>query len=396
MLVLLYGVVPGILFFPSTVLMGFSFGILQRAVHDDAGTTGYKVGVLQAVNLLGNIAGSLVTGLVLLDRIGTPGTFRLLMVIGLGFAALGLYHYGLRPALVAPAAVLLLLITGFPDNERFWARLHGLTGQPSVFVEDSSAVAAVGPEEGFGLRVSVNGKGQSNLPFGGVHSRLGAAPALVHDSPQRIAIIGLGSGDTAWAAGCRSDTQEIRVFEIAGSVETALASVRREGLQQLDAFLSDPRVEIEITDGRNALARDETLLYDVIEADAIRPHGAYSGNLYSVEFFELCARRLRPGGIMSAWAPTLRTYHTFTVAFPHVVELDGGEILLGSNEPIEITPDVWRHRLRRPDVIQYLGRTSGEVGRSLATARPARTGLIDTAPNFDLFPRDEFLTPPVR
>ena len=51
--------------------------------------------------------------------------------------------------------------------------------------------------------VFVNGMGQSVLPYGDIHTALGALPALVHPNPRDIAIIGLGSGDTVYAAASR-------------------------------------------------------------------------------------------------------------------------------------------------------------------------------------------------
>ena len=75
----LYFLLPLALFGVPTVLMGLSFGALQRAVQDDPATSGRKVGILQAANIAGCTAGSLATGLVLLERIGTAGTVRLLV-----------------------------------------------------------------------------------------------------------------------------------------------------------------------------------------------------------------------------------------------------------------------------------------------------------------------------
>ncbi len=69
-------------------------------------------------------------------------------------------------------------------------------------------------DEGGALRVSMNGKWQSWLPFGGIHSELGAVASLIHPDPQDICIIGLGSGDTAWAAACRTATKNVLVYEI--------------------------------------------------------------------------------------------------------------------------------------------------------------------------------------
>ena len=48
---------------PPTLLMGLSFPALQRAVQDDVRTSGRKVGLLQAANIAGCVAGSLLVGL---------------------------------------------------------------------------------------------------------------------------------------------------------------------------------------------------------------------------------------------------------------------------------------------------------------------------------------------
>ena len=98
-------------------------------------------------------------------------------------------------------------------------------------------------------------------------------------------------------------------------------------------LLSDRRVSVEAADGRQALARSERR-YDVIEVDALYLTSAGSGNLYSVEFFELCARRLKPGGLVCSQKPSRRVGLTFAEALPHV--LDFGNMVIGSNEEIPI------------------------------------------------------------
>lgn len=247
--------------------------------------------------------------------------------------------------------------------------------------------------------MATNGKGQSLLPFGGVHSKLGALPATLHPAPGRVAVIGLGSGDTAWAAACRPETRTLTVFEVCGIQLPLLGRLgARAGgeLPHLVNFLGDPRVRVAEADGRIALERGGRD-FDLIEADAIRPTGAYSGNLYSLEFFRLCASRLRPGGLMCSWSPTPRTRATFRAVFPHVVQLDNGVVLIGSNEPIRLDPDAWRARLSSGAVARYLGPDIlNECLGSLDTARtlpppdpPARADEVNT----DLFPRDEYQSP---
>ena len=148
---------------------------------------------------------------------------------------------------------------------------------------------------------------------------------MIHPAPEDVAIIGLGSGDTAWAAGVRPETRRIDIFEILRPLPRLLERIRGEPLPNLNALLGDPRMRIIMADGRNALMRSERR-YDVIEADALRPHSAYSGNLYSLEFFQAAGRRLKSGGLMCTWAPTRRTRRTFTQAFPYVLQLEFGTV----------------------------------------------------------------------
>jgi hypothetical protein len=212
-----------------------------------------------------------------------------------------------------------------------------------------------------------------------------------------IGIIGLGSGDTAWAAGCRSETRRLTVFEISGPQPRLLRRLAaRADLPQLRALLADPRLRLVAADGRAALTHGGDR-YDLLEADALWPEAAYSGNLYSVEFFRRCAARLKPGGILCTWAPTPRIYASFSRVFPHVMGTPSRDILLGSNAPFEDGVEVWQARLRRPEVTAYLGSsTVDEVGRLLEKLIPLnRRGFRHTGlqVNEDLYPRDEFLAP---
>jgi len=258
--------------------------------------------------------------------------------------------------------------------------------------EDATGVVGVTPLEGRSWRVWVGGRSNSTLPFGGVHSRLGAVAALALDRPAHVAIIGLGSGDTAWAAGVRRETRDITVLELCApqlGLLGRLAGVA--GLSHLDRFLQDPRLSVINADGRRELARRDRR-YDLIEADALFPESAYSGNLYSREFFALAASRLDRGGAMCTWAPSTRVYRTFCDAFPNVLEFDEGEILLGSPDPLPLDVERWAARARSTRTRWYLGEKIAEqVLASLQSARPAdRERYRARLANEDLFPRDEF------
>jgi hypothetical protein len=374
--------------------MGLSYPILQRAVQDDPATSGRKVGVLQAANIAGCVAGSLLVGLVALRWIGTSGTFRVLAVAGVAFALLGLRHPAHRRTFALLAVLLAAVAVAVPTERALWLRLHGTQDHASLTEEDATGVVALIPAHDR-WKVWAGGRSHSQLPFGGIHTTLGAAPALIHDAPREVAIVGLGSGDTASSAGCRLDVdQHVTVFELYAPEHRLLRALLSvpDPPPKLGRLLEDTRYRFRIADGRNALERDGRL-YDVIEADALWPTTPYSGNLYSLEFFRMCGRRLRPGGLVTTWAPTERVRSTFMTAFPHVIEIARAQILLGSLQPIAIDPERWHARAYDPATVAYLGgpRASAvwvEI-REAQAAAPARP----LAPNQDLFPRDEFQTP---
>jgi spermidine synthase len=387
----LYVLVPLALFFLPTVLMGFSFPVLQRAVHDEVRTTGRKVGLLQAANIFGCLAGSLLVGLVALSRLGSAETLRALVMVGLVFAVTGLRYYG--RAFVAPIAALCLLAALLPGNRRLWQRLHGVGAEARValFDEDATSVVAITPHGDQRLKLSINGRGNSIFPYGDIHTVLGAMPTILHPEPFEVAVIGLGSGDTAWAAACRPEVRRVTVFEISSPQPRILRRLVEvypsEPVRQL---INDPRITVRVADGRHALEAERDL-YDVIEIDAVPTETAGSGNLYSREFFTVAAKRLRPRGLMCSWAPTARASETFRTVVPYVLSNASGTVLIGSNQRLTVDIVTWRARLAAAE--GYLGkRRSRDVSAALEglllAPPPSSTDL-----NGDLSPKDEFGVP---
>ena len=345
--------------------------------------------------------GTVVTGWLFLDLLGTAATLKLLTALSSLFllgAWRGTPPIPLALRLGVAAAVVVLIVT-MPGGVSLWARLHGTTADRVIVAEDNSGLAVI-KARGAGLTgqkiVFVNGVGQSVIPYGDIHTALGALPALVHPNPRNVAIIGLGSGDTVYAAAARPETATITCIEI---VRPQLATLRqlagRDTYAALPALLADPRVTHVSGDGRAYLLRTPQR-FDVIEADALRPTSAYSGNLYSEAYFTLLKNRLTPNGLAATWVPSRRVHDTFVRVFPYGVSLPG--ILLGSSQPFDIDralvgrpggrparpgafpPCRRRHRSARPP---YLDGPSARFGPDFD-----RTTLRDL--NTDLFPRDEF------
>lgn len=395
-----YLVLPSLLLLPPNMMIGFNFPIMQRAVQTDLTQLGQRVGLIQVATICGNTAGSLVTGLVLLNTIGTTGTLRVLALIGLSFLSLlliDLWRTQERRALLSAASgaiALLVALVAFPGTTNFWTQLHhGVQGRTLV-AEDSTGVSVIVEGEQRS-EVFANGSLQGWVPFGIVHQTLGLLPVLVHPRPESVLIIGIGSAGTPYAAGSNPLTKHITAVEIVGSELVVLqAASERPNGAPLRAFLADPRVNIIVGDGRRLLAQSSER-FDLIQADAIQPWRSYSGMLYSREFFAQARSRLADGGLMAQWSPTPRTANTFMQVFPYGLNI-GGTVLLGSNLPIPVEPELWLARLKDPQIVAYLAQ--GEIDPAHVRSFLAQHQISAWTPetprnddiNTDLWPRDEY------
>ena len=397
----LYLVLPAILIGPPTIAMGASFPLIQRITVQDFAHLGRRVGTVMLANIAGSTLGAILTGWVALTYAGSAGSLRMIAAIGAVFLVLAVMSMPRRRA-TAPLAALaglagITLAAALPDGARLWARLHGTVPQRLIAAEDASGVSVL-KADGRTAVVFVNGIGQSWIPYGNIHTVLGALPAFVHPRPREAAVIGLGSGDTVHAVAGRAGLTRITCIEIIGPQLATLKEWRRRTeYGGLVALLSDPRIEQIAGDGR-AYLMNAGRTFDIIEADALRPSSAYSGNLYSTGYFELMRSRLSPGGLAVSWAPTPRVLDTFLHVFPHA--LGFGDIVIGSTAPIEFDAAAIRARLATPSVQEYYFRAGINISMLLAryldtppqvfgaASRPPSTGL-----NEDLFPRDEFGVP---
>jgi hypothetical protein len=399
----LYFVLPVMLVGPPTLAMGASFPLLQKVALVDPDQIGKRVALVLIANIWGCTVGSIVTGWLALTYLGSAGSLKVMMALGGVFLALTVAA-GRRGSVgrrqLAAVGVLLLVTAAtarLPSGHRLWASLHGAPAARIVAAEDATGLSLL-KANAAGAVVFVNGIGQSWIPYGNIHSLLGALPAFLHPNPRTAAIIGLGSGDTVYALAGRAELSRVTCIEIIQPQLTTLKEwARRTRYPGLLALLADPRVEHVSGDGRSYIMRSART-FDIIEADALRPASAYSGNLYSLGYFTLLRSRLAPGGMAVTWAPTTRVRDTFTAVFPHVLSL--GDILIGSENPVHFDPNEIRARVRAPDVQAYYWRAGSDiealVARSL-NASPERSGHEPQRRNGDLnddlYPRDEFSVP---
>ncbi|MBY0424495.1 MAG: fused MFS/spermidine synthase [Cytophagales bacterium] len=333
-LVILYGFVPCILILLPTMVMGATFPLMQQTANQSFESLGRKMGWLLLSNIGGNILGAFLTTFVLLEFFGTSMALKLLCIASIFFIIL-LYS---KAKIVASVLYMITLafVLFFYDNPTLYSKVQATSKEKLLLVERASGVSSIKyPENQASLSVVYsNNLGQSWLPYtgGDIHLLLGAAPVLFHPNPKKIAIIGLGSGCTLFGAAGRESLEKIVCFEIMEGQKEMLTQYGNTGYLPAIQLLKNPKIQFKDADGRYELYKSDQK-FDIIEADALRPTSAYSGNLYSIEYFQLLRRKLNPGGIAVTWAPTERIYNAFCSTFPYVYDIGG--ILFGSESPMK-------------------------------------------------------------
>jgi spermidine synthase len=397
---LTYGVLPTLLLVPPNLLLGFYVPLVQKAVQINDQQIGWRVGLIQVVNILGNTAGSLLTGLVLLDQFGTANSMRLLMGLGIGF--LIMLYPTLRKLSLSWGLVLALVSISiiFPSNARLWAALHSVPPQDYfILAEDSTGVAAITESNRRGTLLA-SGQAQASFPYLHVHALLGTVPALLHPHPAQVMMIGLGSGGTPHTIGVNPLTQEVRVVELVGTELRVLQEYAKTKVgKPLQFLFQDSRYKFVAGDGR----RDLTLAdrqFDIIEADAIQPWRSRAGMLYSQEFFQEVRAHLAPGGMSVQWNVNPETVQTFRNVFPYVIQLDMSHqlsFLIGSDRPVDFDRERLLSKLDLPDVIRFLTQAGVDIAAIRMDVKTATLHMFSHAQdgqplpvNTDLFPRSEY------
>lgn len=398
-----YVLIPLFLMFVPTFIMGVSFSLSQLIIHDDPAFVGRKLGWVQFINIVGSALGAWCVTWIGFEYLGTATLIKLIIGLALVYLLVAWRrgHEGLAGALVAGTVVVGAFVL-LPGNASFWRQLSGMDDPQRFFYdENASGLSVIKRNEWHGELaglVFANGLGQSVIPYrlDAVHTKLGALPVLLHPDPKRVAVIGLGSSGTLHGTAARRETEELVCFEIMSNQARVLqqyAAAVNDG--PILRMLADPRLDLVLHDGRYRLTTDTTR-YDVIEADALRPSSAFSGNIYSKEYYALLLSRLRPGGYAATWCPTPRVARTAKEVFPYSILIDD-LLMIGSNTPIALDLGRTRELLASPHVQEHFARADIDIGQLLSPALdrigPLSTSSLGGDVNTDLFPRDEFEMP---
>jgi spermidine synthase len=387
--------------------MGASFPFVQAIVAQRLDTLGRRTGTLLFANVVGNVFGTLFVGFVVIDHLGTAGTYRVLALL-LVLPALAATFLTHRPALrrislaLGIVVIMAVLLRFFPTNDYLYATLHGVDPAHIYVAEDRSCANALRVYPSGVEELTVNASGQNNYPFDDYHVLIGLTPALVHPDPKRTMALGLGIGATPYGLSVDPRVDHVDAVEICGPELPLLRDLGERRSPELKQLFNNPAVDIKVGDGRDFLLRSQDH-FDAVVVDTLRPQSAFSGNLYSVEFYELVRDRLTDNGILAQWMPTPRTLNTVLEVFPYVVRFHvptyfNSIFYLASKSPIVVDPDAILDHLDHVDpalgfsderlasVRQFFRAVPPDCYYDPAHTHPSTEDLL----NRDLYPRDEY------
>jgi spermidine synthase len=405
-----FALAAGVVVLPPTLLLGAAFPAAAKLAVQPR-RVGGDIGMVLAMNTAFGIAGTVVTGFLLVPALGLAGSLGALAFVAATIGAVAIARQGrFRFKAAIPVMGLVVLIAGFAralPRDRLATLLVSARGGDLVFYDESSggtvAVIEQSASKGKFRRLYIQGVSNTGDAMPSLrYMRLQALiPLLVHPrEPKSVLVIGLGTGITGGALLTDSKLERRHCVELLAPVAEA-ASL----FQGNFGAGSDPRLEIRIADGRHELIRSEER-YDVINLEPPPPAALGVVNLYSLDFYKLARERLEKGGLLAQWWPiatqndedSQSLVRSMLDAFPFVT-LWTTEVhemmLIGSMEPLRLDFSRVSERFATPSIAAALADVGIETPADLlATYVTDRNGLEayarDALPVTDDRPRIEY------
>jgi len=347
-----------VLFLPASFILGmispFSVRLATRAVTE----VGRVAGTLYALSTVGSIVGTLGTTFLLIPKLETTrilaGLGAVMVVVSV--AVLALHRRLVRALAAAALGAMMLALPPAPSAD--------LGPGETLIFETESAYHHI-------RVVEHAGRGQRFLRFdrfdeGGVgilpphHSALDYTDYfqlafVLHEQIESALFLGAGAGAGPRAFHRQDPSLVIDVVDIDPRVlDIAAEHFHMPTGGTVTATARDARSFLNATDQR----------WDIIVLDAFGAGGRMPFHLVTVEFFELCRERLRPGGLFlmnvngTQGGDGARIYRAVLRTLGQVFEtIDGfgtrppsqpqAMVLVARTEGSTLRPSQWRARLER-------------------------------------------------
>lgn len=346
---------------PAALFSGATFPLAVKVFARDATDAGGASAQVFAWNTFGAILGAIGSGYFLIPALGFSGTVATVASCSMLLALIATIWWGQstqqkRHPVVWSAAALLLLAIGvlqvmsLPEPWHL-LRSSALNRKPAItpvhYFEVGRSASVMVAEQGPDWRISTNGLPESIIQAPESRaSRLAVArwlsllPLAARPAATDYLVIGFGAGVTV--ENLPQGIESVQVVELEPAVIRANRAFRDK--RRIDP-LADPRVSVHFNDARSALLLSQKQ-YDAIVSQPSHPWTSAASHLFTKEFFQVVAQKLKPDGVFVQWIGLrfvddhlLETLiATLKAVFPEVeVYSPGGRnavLFLASNQPL--------------------------------------------------------------
>jgi len=316
---------------------------------------GLKTAWLYVANIAGSVIGSILTGFVFMDHVGTIVMGQGLVLAGLLCAVLlvaalprnigqdqwkpvgggGLIVAALTIFLMPVVATSLLenlLWKGARDASVPFARVvenrHGI-----LTVDQEATLYGNGIYDGIFNTDLLNDHNGLLRPF---------ALNFYHPAPRHVLEIGLASGSWAQIIANNPDVEDLTIVEINPGYLKLIAEK-----PEIASLLTNPKVTIVIDDGRRWLRLHPERTFDAIVSNTTYHFRAHAANLLSVEFLNLIKQHLNAGGtFFYNTTDSLRVQKTGCATFPYGARFSNHMLL-------SLAPVVWDMARWKQKLLDY-------------------------------------------
>jgi spermidine synthase len=358
---------------PAACLWGASFPFALAAAATRGEDGGKLAGGVYAANTAGAILGAVGFSIIVIPWVGTQDSQRVLIALAaIASATVFVALRNLAKTTTAVAVLAAMAVVWLVSSVAPVPWLAIAYGRRMLIQSDPGKVLYLGEGRNSSIAISelpggehyfhVSGKVEASTePYDmRLQRMLGHLPALIHQNPKSVLIVGFGAGVTAGTFVVHPGVEKITICELESLIPPAATRYFRGENYNV---MNDPRTTIHYDDARHFVLTSKDK-YDIITSDPIHPWVKGTATLYSKEYFELCKRHLNPGGVVTQWVPLYESdaetvkseLATFFQVFPNGTiwgnDINGegyDTVLLGQVEPLKVNVDAMQQRLDSPE-----------------------------------------------
>ncbi len=383
-------------FFAGMTLPLFTMALLRRGYGEKS------IGRVYAANTLGAIVGVVLAMHVLIPLLGLrlAVTLAALVDVVLGLVLLRAFSTVFKPKLYFGALCSVLVVAslsllfGGADPRALASGVfrHGLSELPQGtevrFLRDGKTATVAFFQQGTVGTIATNGKpdasiemSETGIPTDDEYTMVMAAslPLALHPAPERIAVIGWGSGLSTNTLLGSKIPKVVDTIEIEAAMH---AGAEGFGNRVLRAYI-DPRSQLHVDDARTFFAAGRKK-YDVIISEPSNPWVSGVSSLFTRQFYRFLTKHMEQDGVLIQWMQTYELndplFYTMVAAlieeYPHVeayLTNTSDVIFVASHLPIR---DFDVSHLQDPGLLADLKRLGLETGPDHEVRRFANRDVL--------------------